>query len=422
MGKIVYQKDKDGNVVYPVTIGDAIAVNGATLTAKVNKLDGIEAGAQKNAVTSVAGKTGAVTLAKSDVGLSNVTNDSQVKRSEMGKANGVATLDAQGKVPSSQLPSYVDDVLEYTASSSFPTTGETGKIYVDTTTNKNYRWGGTAYVEISASIALGETSSTAYAGNKGKANADAIANHKNDTASHVSEAERTAWNAKWNYSEDTIKAVKVNSATKADSATTAGSCTGNAATATNATNHINNTENPHGVTKAQVGLGNVGNFKAVSTVASQGLTATEKSNARANIGAGTSNFSGSYADLTNKPSAATQSAAGFMSANDKKKLDGIAAGANAYTHPDTHAASMITGLATVATTGSYNDLSNKPTSLPASNTTSTYAKTGTAPVNGKAVYAAIGATQSVLTNNTTNYDDSKIAAIVDVAAVDTTIQ
>lgn len=56
-----------------------------------------------NAVTSVSGKTGVVTLDKSDVGLGNVTNDSQVKRSEMGAASGVATLDANGKVPSSQL-------------------------------------------------------------------------------------------------------------------------------------------------------------------------------------------------------------------------------------------------------------------------------------------------------------------------------
>ena len=61
------------------------------------KLNGIEAEAQKNTVTSVAGKTGAVTLTKNDVGLGNVTNDAQVKRSEMGKANGVATLDANGK-------------------------------------------------------------------------------------------------------------------------------------------------------------------------------------------------------------------------------------------------------------------------------------------------------------------------------------
>lgn len=114
-------------------------------------------------------------LTKTDVGLGNVTNDAQVKRSEMGAANGVATLDAQGKVPSAQLPSYVDDVLEYNNLAAFPKTGEGGKIYIDTTTNKEYRWGGTEYREISASLALGETSSTAYPGDKGKANADAIA-------------------------------------------------------------------------------------------------------------------------------------------------------------------------------------------------------------------------------------------------------
>ena len=71
--------------------------------------------------------------------------------------------------------------------------------------------------------------------------------------------------------------------------------------ATNLSNHINNKSNPHSVTKAQVGLGNVGNFKAVSTVANQGLTDTEKANARSNIGAGMSSFSGSYTDLANKP-------------------------------------------------------------------------------------------------------------------------
>lgn len=59
------------------------------------------------------------------------------------------------------------------------------------------------------------------------------------------------------------------------------------------------------LTKANIGLGNVGNFKAVSTVASQGLSDTEKSNARTNIGAGTSSFSGSYNDLSNKPTIPT---------------------------------------------------------------------------------------------------------------------
>ena len=85
-----------------------------------------------------------------------------------GANSGVAELDANGKVPSSQLPSFVDDVLEYDSLSNFPTTGETGKIYVAADTNKTYRWSGTAYVEISASLALGETSSTAYRGDRGK--------------------------------------------------------------------------------------------------------------------------------------------------------------------------------------------------------------------------------------------------------------
>lgn len=105
---------------------------------------------------------------KSSLGLSNVTNDAQVKRSEMGVADGIATLGSDGKVPAAQLPSYVDDVLEYTAFANFPTTGEDGKIYVDKATNKTYRWSGSAYVEISASLALGTTASTAYYGDKGK--------------------------------------------------------------------------------------------------------------------------------------------------------------------------------------------------------------------------------------------------------------
>lgn len=72
-------------------------------------------------------------------------------------------------IPSSLLPAYVDDVLEYTAKANFPTTGETGKIYVDKTTNLTYRWSGSAYVEISPSLALGSTSSTAHRGDHGAA-------------------------------------------------------------------------------------------------------------------------------------------------------------------------------------------------------------------------------------------------------------
>ena len=79
----------------------------------------------------------------------------------------VAELDEYGKVLSSQLPSYVDDVVEATLET-FPESGESGKIYVDIETNLSYRWTGTAYTVISPSIALGETSSTAYRGDRGK--------------------------------------------------------------------------------------------------------------------------------------------------------------------------------------------------------------------------------------------------------------
>lgn len=88
---------------------------------------------------------------------------------------GKASLDGSGKVPASQLPSYVDDVLEFASESRFPRPGEGGKIYIATDTNKQYRWSGTKYAEISSSLALGETEQTAYPGDKGAANALAIA-------------------------------------------------------------------------------------------------------------------------------------------------------------------------------------------------------------------------------------------------------
>ena len=100
-----------------------------------------------------------------------------IPSTQKGAANGVASLDSTGKVPSAQLPSYVDDVVEgylsagkFYAESAHTTiiNGESGKIYVDLHTSKTYRWSGTAFAEISASLALGETSSTAYRGDRGK--------------------------------------------------------------------------------------------------------------------------------------------------------------------------------------------------------------------------------------------------------------
>ena len=87
-----------------------------------------------------------------------------------------ANLSNNGKVPAHQLPSYVDDVLEFGSVSSFPNTGEEGKIYVALDTNLTYRWSGSTYVEVSPSIGLGETATTAYPGDKGKQLAEALQN------------------------------------------------------------------------------------------------------------------------------------------------------------------------------------------------------------------------------------------------------
>lgn len=90
---------------------------------------------------------------------------------------GAASLDESGKVPAAQLPSYADDTIEgYLSGGKFyedethkkEIAGESGKIYVELTTNKTYRWSRTQYVEISASLALGETPGAAFPGNKGK--------------------------------------------------------------------------------------------------------------------------------------------------------------------------------------------------------------------------------------------------------------
>lgn len=122
---------------------------------------------------------------KSDLGLENVENKSSATiRGELTSSNVTsalgytpAELDSNGFVLTSQLPSYVDDVVEgYLSNSKFykesahttEITGETSKIYVDLSTNKTYRWSGSAFTEISASLALGETSSTAYRGDRGK--------------------------------------------------------------------------------------------------------------------------------------------------------------------------------------------------------------------------------------------------------------
>src|SRR3972149_3489052 len=85
-----------------------------------------------------------------------------------GAANGIATLGADGKVPSGQLPGFVDDIIEVANFAALPATGTSGLLYVTLDTNKTYRWSGSGYVQVSESLALGETSGTAYRGDRGK--------------------------------------------------------------------------------------------------------------------------------------------------------------------------------------------------------------------------------------------------------------
>lgn len=215
-----------------------------------------------------------------------------------GVANGIATLDQNGLVPSSQLPSYVDDVIEVSTFSALPDTGESGKIYITQDTNLTYRWSGTAYVEISQSLALGETSSTAYAGDKGKATTDKVNRLPNKmltgtTGSSISdssvvlnfsyydqEAQSTGATQQTISSATTSKAGVMTAAdkTKLNGLKDQAGITADIdAVQTNLETHINNKTNPHKVTKAQVGLGNVDNTadtdKPISTATQTALDA-----------------------------------------------------------------------------------------------------------------------------------------------------
>lgn len=99
-----------------------------------------------------------------------------VPTTSVGAASGVVPLGADSKIAAQYLPSYVDDVIDGTLvntttfndTDGTAVTPEAGKIYVDTTTNKSYRWSGSVYAEIGGGVALGETSATAYRGDRGK--------------------------------------------------------------------------------------------------------------------------------------------------------------------------------------------------------------------------------------------------------------
>ena len=308
-----------------------------------------------------------------------------------GSANGLAELDSTGKVPASQLPSFVDDVIEgylyngklYKESGHITEiSGESGKIYVDLSTEKTYRWSGSTFVVISDTLALGETSTTAYRGDRGKTAYEHSQSAHARTDATKTEASATNGNLKINGNETQVY------------------------------RHPAGT-NPHGTTKADVGLDKVGNFKAVSTVASQGLSDTEKSNARTNIGA--------------------QAAGTYLTAHQdiSGKLDNTAAGADsllskitaswtAAPTDDTNFIRQDTGgknefgrvkfstlltyikskLSKVAASGSYNDLSNKPAIPSVGNGTVTIKQAGT--VKGTFTTNQSGNTTVELSDSNTN--------------------
>ena len=197
-----------------------------------------------------------------------------------GAPNGLASLNESGIIPSAQLPSYVDDVIEVNTFSNLPGTGESGKIYIVQDTNLTYRWSGTDYVEISKSLALGETSSTAYPGDKGKATTDKLnripdklitdtVNVNQSTTEAVlnfttyrQEAQQIGRNTLTITSATTSQAGLMSSSdkTKLDGLKDQAGITSDInAVQTNLETHINNKSNPHKVTKDQVGLGNVDN-------------------------------------------------------------------------------------------------------------------------------------------------------------------
>lgn len=194
-GQIEDLKEADSNLNNRIDdlddkIDKEIADREAEIDRIENKFDGVtdelEAALQKEIEDRKAGDT-------------TITNNLNAFISTKGQPGGLAELDSTGKVPAAQLPSYVDDVLEFSTKAQFPQTGETGKIYVAKDTNLTYRWTGTQYLEISQSLALGETPSTAYPGDKGKANRDALNSMPTKITSYLTPTTSTGELVKINY-------------------------------------------------------------------------------------------------------------------------------------------------------------------------------------------------------------------------------
>lgn len=297
-----------------------------------------------------------------------------------GAPNGLASLNESGIIPSAQLPSYVDDVIEVDTFSNLPGTGESGKIYIVQDTNLTYRWSGTGYVEISKSLALGETSSTAYPGDKGKATTDKLNKTSNKvvvgpttvnpSTDKIVLKYQTHFTSTNSDSEDShiINAATTSQAGVMSSADKtklnglkdqAGITSDIDAVQTNLETHINNKSNPHEVTKDQVGLGNVdntsdankpisnatqtalnGKFSAtdgnalkqrvdnIPELVATGIT-VDSDNDSVNISLDkTSIVDGTLSGTTININSATASKAGILVPTDKSKIDKIITNGN----------------------------------------------------------------------------------------------
>ena len=156
------------------------------------------------------------------------------------------------KISANYLPSYVDDVLVYDNLASFPVTGEDGKIYIAKDSNLTYRWNGLSYTEISPSLALGETSATAYRGDRGK-----IAYEHSQLTGGTNPHNTT-------FANIASKPTTVSGYGIIDAVTLTGT-----ETLTNKTiNSPTITGTPTGITATHVGLGNVTNNAQVKKIAS----------------------------------------------------------------------------------------------------------------------------------------------------------
>lgn len=285
--------DKDGNLSVNIPWVDTNTTysftNGVALNGNVVSNSGVRAITTGTNNGTISVNTNGTLSDIAVKGLGNLAYLSSLSASDVGAvaltdkgiANGVAELDENGLILSSQLPSYVDDIVDgyyyedkfyQDSSHTIEIIGEASKIYLDISTNQVYRWSGSTFVEIASSLALGETSSTAYRGDRGKIAYDhSQSAHAIVDATKV-EASTTNGNIKINSTETTVYTHPTTTATAA-SAVKVGK------------DNLGHVIIGNALDKTDVGLENVGNFKAVSTVANQGLTDTEKANARDNIDA-----------------------------------------------------------------------------------------------------------------------------------------